>query len=85
MDYLEYYLKNHFKEDKDLSILQNSDKKIILSMLKNNFKCLTENPSEISNRIMLSFGINPLNDFHFIDWSTFSKFRKLAFGTQSKL
>lgn len=54
-------------------------------MLKNNFKCLTDNPSEIANRIMLSFGINPLNDFHFIDWSTFSRFRKLAFGTQNKL
>lgn len=53
-------------------------------MLKNNYKCLTDNPSEIANRIMLSFGINPLNDFHFIDWSTFSRFRKLALGMQSK-
>lgn len=34
---------------------------------------------------MLSFGINPLNDFHFIDWSTFSRFRKLALGVQNKL
>ncbi len=34
---------------------------------------------------MLSFGINPLNDFHFIDWTTFSRFRKLALGVQNKL
>jgi hypothetical protein len=54
-------------------------------MLKNSYKCLTDNPSEIANRIMLSFGINPLNDFHFIDWPTFSRFRKLALGTQNKM
>jgi hypothetical protein len=54
-------------------------------MLKNNYKCLTDNPLEIANRITLSFGINPLNDFHFIDWATFSKFRKLALGTQCKM
>lgn len=85
-------MKNHFKEEKDLSIIQhignyslNQDNKIILSMLKNNYKCLTENPTEISHRIMLSFGINPLNDFHFIDWATFSKFRKLALGSQNKI
>lgn len=54
-------------------------------MLKNNYKCLIDNPPEIANRIMLSFGINPLNDFHFIDWQTFSKFRKLALGTQCKM
>jgi hypothetical protein len=54
-------------------------------MMKNNYKCLIDNPPEIANRIMLSFGINPLNDFHFIDWSTFSRFRKLALGAQNKL
>lgn len=65
--------------------MSNEDKQIILSMLKNNYRCLTDNPSEIANRIMLSLGINPLNDFHFIDWPTFSKFRKLAQGTESKM
>lgn len=34
---------------------------------------------------MLSFGINPLNDFHFIDWSIFTKFRRLAHGIQNKM
>ncbi len=54
-------------------------------MMKNNYKCLTENATEISHRIMLSFGINPLNDFHFIDWPTFSKFRKIALGYNNKI
>jgi len=53
-------------------------------MLKNNYKCLTRNPQEISNRILLSLSLNPLNDFHFVDWPVYSKFRKLATGTQSK-
>jgi len=39
---------------------------------------LTLNPPEIANRILLSFEINPLNDFHFISWQQFSRFRKLA-------
>jgi hypothetical protein len=60
------------------------DKKIILSMLKNNYRCLTDNPPEISNRILLSLTMNPLNDFHFVDWPIFSRFRKLTTGAHTK-
>ena len=53
-------------------------------MLKNHYKCLTHNPPEIANRILLSFEINPLNDFHFVSWHQFSRFIKLATSNCTK-
>ena len=53
-------------------------------MLRNNYSCLTENSPEVANRILLSLKINPLNDFHLIDWHTFSIFHKMAKGIFSR-
>lgn len=77
-DYLEYYIKNHFKENELNQDLKCRDKAVILSLLKNHYRCLTDNPPEVSHRILLSFNINPLNDFHYVPWTVFAKFRKLA-------
>ena len=65
-------------------ILVNIEKIVILSLLKSNYQCLTINPPEIANRIILSLGINPLNDFHFVSWHSFSKLHKLATLRYSK-
>lgn len=83
-DYLEYYIKNHFKQADVVEDLKCKDKAVILSLLKNNYKCLTENPPEVSHRILLSLAVNPLNDFHYIPWTAFAKFKKLAALRQSK-
>ena len=58
--------------------MANLDKSVILSLLKNNFKCLTENPPDIVTRILLALSINPLNDFHLVPWKSFAQFRRLA-------
>ena len=57
---------------------------MILSQLKNNYPCLTENPPEIATRILLGLDINPLNDFHLVPWTSFSHLRRLAFLRQTK-
>lgn len=83
-DYLEYYIRNHFKQSELGESIQCTDQAVILSLLKNNYPCLTENSSDIVSRILLSFSINPLNDFHLVPWTTFAAFRKLAVLKQTK-
>ena len=49
-------------------------------ILRKKFECFEKNPPDIVNRILLSFHLNPLNDFQFISWEKFMKIRKLING-----
>lgn len=49
-------------------------------ILRKRYKCFETNPSDITNRIFLSFHFNPLNDFQFISWEKFMRIRKLISG-----
>ena len=57
---------------------------MILSVLRSNYGCLRDNPPEVANRILLSLRVNPLNDFHLVDWNTFSQFHRMARGVVSR-
>ena len=61
-------------------LLKEQGKTIILLIFRKKFSCFQTNPSDINNRILLAFNINPLNDFQFISWEKFVKLRKLLSG-----
>lgn len=81
-DYLEYYLTNFGGKDEGTAaeLLREEGKTIILLIMRKKFSCLEQNSPDIINRILLSFQLNPLNDFQFISWEKFMKMRKLIYG-----
>jgi hypothetical protein len=49
------------------------DKGVLLSVLKRRLGAFRHNPPEIRDRLLLTFGINPLNDLAQIGWSQFER------------
>lgn len=64
------------------------EKNVIVQVLKKHYTCFTGH-SETANRLLLSFGLNPLNDFQFVVWDTFALIKRIMSGkhtrTQGKL
>ena len=79
-DYLEYYIKTHFKyAGNEVPDYRLAGKAVLLSLLKGHYPVLTAagNSSEVANRLLLAMEVNPLNDFHLVSWQAFSTFRRM--------
>lgn len=50
---------------------------VLLCILKNRYSFFKRNGTELVNRVLLSLGANPLNDFSPIDWNRFVLLRRM--------
>jgi len=53
--------------------------------LKEYFSIFKINDSEINDRILLAFGVNPYNSLSKINWETYLKFKKIIIIKEANL
>ena len=58
---------------------------LFLEVFKENFEIFRTNDTEINNRILLAFGLNPYNNMSKINWETFLKFKKVIVIREASL